>query len=188
MTERLNTEAAAAELESLGKRLSSLTANPRTAMVIEKLLDAMRAMTKEIQANGGIYPNNGGRVSARQVYDRADVHPTTVNAGAKKGNEAYVKLLSGVESWKDCLAKATVPTTKAAVRLTQQQRLEGWKELAEDAAQAQAIIEAEMQTLRSQLEKAKVELEQSEARNEALRIALQAAEGSKVTTLPTAPR
>lgn len=46
---------------------------------------AMKTIRREMKANNGIYPANGGAVPKNEVARRAGIHPTTLFSKKQKG-------------------------------------------------------------------------------------------------------
>lgn len=91
----------------------------KTAKVHQKVDDAIRNITDEIQANGGIYPHNGGAVSMAEIARRAEINEATFY---KRSN---LDLKERASLWLDTLKKKETIGRKR-VRKTFQQRAESW--------------------------------------------------------------
>ncbi len=118
----------------------------KTAKVHQKVDDAIRTITDEMQANGGFYPNNGGAVSMAEIARRAEINEATFY---KKDN---VALKVRASLWLDTLKKeATVGRMR--VRKTFQQRAEGWHEKYKALETRHCITELQFQQLQAEHEK-----------------------------------
>lgn len=156
-------------------------ANPRTVAVIEKLKDAMNAIERERRLNDGIYPLNGGRISAAEVYRRAGIHFTTVNKGAKK-SQAYIDIISEINQWISSI-EAKEPVKRVDVKRTLKNRVSEWRALFEDALQAQQLSETAMQSLEVELKTAKHNIKKLSLENERLTLELNKLTSNNVTPI-----
>lgn len=143
----------------------------KTAKLHQKVDDAIRAITTEMQANGGIYPANGGAVSMAEVARRADINEATFY---KKDNAA---LKERVFLWLDTLKKKET-VGRMRVRKTFQQRAEGWHEKYKALETRHVITELQFQQLQAEHEKLQRDYE-------TLLEQMRKGAESKVSTLPT---
>lgn len=118
----------------------------RTAKVEQQVNAAIQAIMAEMQANGGIYPNNGGAVSMAEVARRAEISESTFY---KKDN---AMLKERVTLWLDTLKKKET-VGRMRVRKTLQQRAESWKEKYDALANRHIRTELELQQLQAEYEK-----------------------------------
>lgn len=118
----------------------------KTAKLHQKVDDAIRAITTEMQANGGIYPANGGAVSMAEVARRAEINEATFY---KKDNAA---LKERVSLWLDTLKKQE-SVGRMRVRKTFQQRAEGWHQKYKALETRHGITELQLQQLQAEHEK-----------------------------------
>lgn len=118
----------------------------KTAKLHQKVDDAIRAITAEMQGNGGIYPHNGGAVSMAEVARRAEINEATVY---KRGN---VALKERVSLWLDTLKKKET-VGRMRVRKTHQQRAEAWHEKYKALETSHCITELQFQQLQAEHEK-----------------------------------
>lgn len=118
----------------------------RTAKVMQRVEDAIRAITNEMQSNGGIYPHNGGAVSVAEVARRAEINESTFY---KKDN---IALKERVALWLDTLKKKET-VGRMRVRKTFQQRAESWKQKYDALANRHIRTELELQQLEAEHEK-----------------------------------
>ena len=80
----------------------------KTAKVHRQVDDAIRAIAEEMQANGGIYPSNGGAVSMAELARRAGINEATLY---KKSNAA---LKERAVLWLDALKKKETDISNTA--------------------------------------------------------------------------
>ncbi len=118
----------------------------KTAKVHQKVDDAIRAITAEMQTNGGIYPRNGGAVSMAEIARRAEINEATFY---KKDN---VALKERVSLWLDTLKKKET-VGRMRVRKTFQQRAEGWHEKYKALETRHGITELQYQQLQAEHER-----------------------------------
>lgn len=118
----------------------------RASKVLQSVEDAMRMIADEIQANGGIYPRNGGAVSIAEIARRAGINESTFY---KKDNE---RLKERVALWLNTLKKKE-RIGRMCVRLTLQQRAESWKEKYAALQNRHIRTELELQQLQAEHEK-----------------------------------
>jgi hypothetical protein len=142
----------------------------KTAKVHQQVEDAIRAITSEMKANGGIYPNNGGAVSMAELARRAGINEATFY---KKGNTALKERAS---LWRDTL-KRRETVGRMRVRKTYQQRAASWHEKYKALETRHGITELQFQQLQAKYE----ELQQ---KYEALVEQMRKDAESKVAVLP----
>lgn len=65
-------------------KLASSLGSARTARVVAAITAVMKTIEEEIDAAGGLYPYNHGRLTMAEVCRRADVHPITMMGPAHK--------------------------------------------------------------------------------------------------------
>jgi hypothetical protein len=118
----------------------------RTAKTMQRVEDAILAIADEMQANGGIYPHNGGAVSMAEVARRAEINESTFY---KKDNTA---LKERVAQWLDTLKKKET-VGRMRVRKTFQQRAESWEEKYGALTNRHIRTELELQQLQAEHEK-----------------------------------
>jgi len=118
----------------------------KTAKTMQRIEAAIRAIADEMQANGGIYPKNGGAVSMAEVARRAETNEATFY---KKDN---VALKERVSLWLDTLKKKET-VGRMRVRKTFQQRAESWKEKHDALQNRHIVTELQMQQLQAEYEK-----------------------------------
>lgn len=82
--------------------------NPRTGAALERLRNAMREIEAEIEAHGGVYPYNHGRVTQSELCRRADVKKATLQNPVHK-DSTRVDILH----WLDGLSTRLLQTRDA---------------------------------------------------------------------------
>lgn len=141
-----------------------------------RVREVMRVIEREIDANDGIYPHNGGAVSAAEVARRADVHVTSFHTPKQRKFGAEVKL------WVEGL-KSRTPVGRVTVRKELATRVADWKRLYDGLAQSHRDTELELQQCQAELSLAQTEIETLHAENERLRKSIGSASGKKVVPL-----
>jgi hypothetical protein len=142
----------------------------RRAQFQQSIEEAIRTIAKEMAANGGIYPSNGGAVSIKEVARRAGVNESTL---FKKDNAA---IKQRIELWIDTLKKKET-VGRMRVRRAYKERAEDWRQKylaleSQHIAQALTLQQMEAQNLK---------LKQD---NEALLAELSKQSAGKVKALP----
>ena len=132
----------------------------RTAKIVQRIDEALSAVAEELQANGGIYPHNGGAVSMAEIARRAGINESTFY---KKDN---VLLKARATFWLDSLKKKET-VGRMRVRKTFQQRAESWQEKYVALQNRHIRTELEFQQLQAEHEKLRMDydalLEQMQA-------------------------
>lgn len=152
----------------------------RAAEVDRNVRSAMRTIADEMEANGGIYPHNGGAVSDAELYRRAGVHPTTV----PKNLEIYKDLAADVKAWKADLLKERKPVGREQVRSTLADRVRDWQQRHDDLEQVHALVSTELQEAQARLEQAEEQIRELVRENKRLKAEIGLQASSKVTTFP----
>lgn len=150
----------------------------RSADVVAKLNRAMRDMELEIEQNDGLYPLNGGRLSAAEVCRRAEVNPITLHA--PKHKETTRKL---VEKWIEKISSKVVQGVKR-VRRTVTDRADSWKQAHDEIATAYHIGKLEVVNLKAALHEAEKRIKALEETNATLVAQLDKLSSSNVRALP----
>lgn len=157
----------------------------RTAKLEKQVLDAMEAIKSDIQANGGIYPQNGGAVSMAELARRAGINESSLY---KKDNTA---LKERATLWLDTLKKKET-VGRMRVRKALAQRAKDWREKYKALEQSHMLTERELQAIQSEGEtERKVNEERIaalEKENAVLREELRKSGESKVAPLPKGKR
>jgi hypothetical protein len=124
----------------------------RTAKVEQRLEEAMCAINRDMQANDGVYPFNGGAVSIAEVVRRAEINESTLY---KKDNAA---LKARITQWLDTLKSKEI-VGRMRVRETLQQRNENWKKKYTALMNRQIKTELELQQLQAEHETLRMKYE-----------------------------
>lgn len=138
---------------------------------IKALRKAMSAMEHDIEENEGIYPFNGGALSAREVCRRASVSHQTLQGKLHKDTTR-----DEVNSWIKRI-KAKAVQGKKKVRKAVTERVDTWKERHDNIAQHYHKNKLEMIDMRAEMAKLKSD-------NEALRALLERGTSGNVVSLP----
>jgi len=104
---------------------------------IEKTRTMMKTIQEEMAANGGIYPQNKGAVSAAEVARRCGYHPGTLHKGR------YDDLRQELQDWIDAL-KGVGVVGRTRVRKALAQRADEWKELYENLVEVHRVTETDL--------------------------------------------
>lgn len=146
----------------------------RTTDVIAKVREAMKQMELDIQNSEGIYPFNGGRITAAEVCRRAKISNMTLQAPSHRDS---TKVL--VEEW---IKKLTVRLTTGAkiVRRAVTDRAEEWKRVHDEIATAYHIDHLTLVNVRAELEEAKSRVKELEGLNATLLEQLQTVSGLNI--------
>lgn len=96
-------------------------ARQRSEEVVEKLRNAQRNIEAEIDANDGLYPFNGGRISQAELCRRADVSPVTLSTDAHRETTRRM-----VMEWIERIQSKAI-TGQKSVRKAVTDRVEDWK-------------------------------------------------------------
>jgi len=153
----------------------------RTAQMETQVTDAMVAIKGDMQANGGIYPHNGGAVSMAELARRANINESTFY---KKGNE---KLKERGSLWLDTLRKKeTVGRMRVKKDLTK--RAEDWRHKHDALQQRHILTELQLQASEAEREDergiSQEKIATLERENTALREELRKACKTRVAPLP----
>jgi hypothetical protein len=146
----------------------------KTAKVVQRVEDAIRAIAEDMQGNGGIYPHNGGAVSMAEIARRAGINESTFY---KKDN---TQLKERASLWLDKLKKKET-VGRMRVRKTFQQRAENWKEKHDALQTRHGITELQFQQLQAEHEKLRCDYD-------ALLEQMRAGVTGKVTPMPKGRR
>jgi hypothetical protein len=147
----------------------------RSQGVRDRVRAAMRAIAFEMEQNLGIYPQNGGAVSAAEVARRAGVHPTTFFTAKQIG------LGKEVREWLTSIRKSKV-VGRVSVRRELSMRVADWKRLYEGLAQSHRDTELELQQAEAELAQTQKSLLETQRENARLKSALNAIRGEN--TIP----
>ena len=149
----------------------------RTTQVIAKVKGAMKEMELDIQNSEGIYPFNGGRITAAEVCRRAKISHMTLQAPAHRDSTKVV-----VEEW---IKRMTVRLTTGAkiVRRAVTDRAEEWKRVHDEIATAYHIDHLTLVNIRAELEDAKNRVAELEEVNASLLEQLNTVSGLNITPI-----
>lgn len=139
----------------------------RSEEVVKKIATAISAMDLEINENDGIYPQNGGKISQREICRRANIAYITLHSPIHKNTTRIT-----VEDW----LSTKKNKTKAQVHKAVINRVEHWKVEHQKVASQICVYELELKEL-------KLRIEQLEIENETLTNQLRTLKKLKVTTL-----
>lgn len=120
----------------------------RTAQMEQQVIQAMRSIQADMQANGGIYPQNGGAVSMAELARRADISESSFY---KKTPENIV-LKERAALWLDTLKKKET-VGRMRVKKSLAQRAEDWKEKYHALESRHICTELELQSMEAQSQK-----------------------------------
>ena len=149
----------------------------RSAKVAKSVLEAMKTIRREMKANGGIYPTNGGAVSKNEVARRAGIHHTTLFSDKQK------RLGERVGRWCELL-KRKETVGRVRVRRTYAERAVDWEARYTLVVTHLALAELKVQTAESKCDDALAKVQKLEQENAALLDQLRAGAASKVTPIP----
>lgn len=153
----------------------------RSAKVAKSVLEAMKVIRREMQANGGIYPANGGAVSKNEVARRAGIHHTTLFSDKQK------RLGERVSRWCELL-KRKETVGRVRVRRTYAERAEDWKARYTLVVTHLALAELKVQSAEAERDDALAKVQELERENAALLDQVRASAAGKVIHLPKGKR
>jgi len=133
----------------------------RSAETRDRVLTAISAIEQEMALNNGVYPKNGGAISAAEVARRADVHPTTFFSPKQR------ELGREVRAWLTSL-KTRRPTSAANAKRSLVERLADWKDLYAGLAQSHRDTELQLQQLEAEMAKIREQLSTLQSERDAL--------------------
>jgi hypothetical protein len=125
----------------------------RTAQMEQQVTDAMHAIHSDMQANGGIYPNNGGAVSMAELARRAGISESSFY----KKEPENLALKEKAVLWLDTLKKKET-VGRMRVKKTLSQRAEDWKQKHDALQQRHICTELELQASKAEWEVERKEL------------------------------
>lgn len=156
------------------KEAARLRGEARTAGVEARVRDAMVTIQKEMAANNGIYPENGGAVSMNEVARRAKISETTLFSPKQK------ELGKNVKAWVESLKKTEVVGRKN-VRRTVFERSEDWRNKYLALQDVHIATELDLQDANVQLQDAQKALIELNNKYDAMLEQMRAGGASKVT-------
>jgi hypothetical protein len=163
------------------KEAARLRGEARTAGVEAKVREAMVTIRKEMAANNGIYPENGGAVSMNEVARRAKISETTLFAPKQKELGRHVK------AWVESLKKTEVVGRKNVQR-SAFERAEDWRHKYLALQDVHIATELDLQDAEVQLQDAQKALAELKFKYDALLEQMRAGAASKVTPFPKGNR
>lgn len=124
----------------------------RTAQMEQQVVQATQAIQADMNANGGIYPHNGGAVSMAELARRADISESSFY----KKEPDNIALRERAALWLDTLKKKET-VGRMRVKKTIAQRAEDWKEKYHALEQRHILTELELQSLEAESQKLSAE-------------------------------
>jgi len=164
-------------MSEIHKEAARLRGEARTAEVEAKVREAMLTIQKEMAANNGIYPENGGAVSMNEVARRAKISETTLFSPKQK------ELGKLVKAWIESLKKKEV-VGRMRVQRTVFERSEDWRKKYLALQDAHIATELDLQDAKVQLQDAQKNLAELNNNYDALLEQMRAGAASKVTPFP----
>ena len=120
----------------------------RTEKMERAVKEAMKAIQSDMQANGGIYPHNGGAVSMAELSRRADISESSFYKKAPEN----LALKDMANLWLDTLKKKET-VGRMRVKKSLEQRAEDWHQKNLSLEQRHNRTELELQSLEAKLHK-----------------------------------
>lgn len=159
------------------KEAARLRGAARTAGVEARVRDAMVTIQKEMAANSGIYPENGGAVSMNEVARRAKISETTLFSPKQK------ELGKNVKAWVESLKKTEIVGRKNVQRSVFE-RSEDWRKKYLALQNTHIATELDLQDSKVQLQDAQKALTELNDKFEALLDQMRLEGTKKVIPLP----
>ncbi|WP_180126883.1 hypothetical protein [Rhodoferax sp. BLA1] len=163
------------------KEAARLRGEARTAGVEARVREAMVAIQKEMAANKGIYPENGGAVSMNEVSRRAKISETTLFSPKQK------ELGKNVKAWVESLKKTQIVGRKKVQRSVFE-RSEDWRHKYLALQDAHIATELDLQDAKVQLQDAEKALAELKHKYERMLEQMRAGAPSKITPFPKGNR
>lgn len=155
----------------------------RTAQMEQQVADTMQAIHADLQANGGIYPHNGGAVSMAELARRAGISESSFY----KKQPENLALKERAALWLETLKKKET-VGRMRVKKTLAQRSEDWRKKHEALEQRHICTELELQATKAEWEMEITGMTEMiatlERENAALRDQLHTTGASKVKPFP----
>lgn len=130
------------------KLAAALRGAARTQRIKDQVTQGMHCIQADMQANGGIYPHNGGAVSMAELARRADISESSFY----KKEPENIALRAHAVLWLDTLKKKET-VGRMRVRKTFAQRAEDWKEKYRALEERHICTELELQSLEAQMQR-----------------------------------
>lgn len=163
------------------KEAARLRGAARTAGVEAKVREAMVTIQKEMTANSGIYPENGGAVSMNEVARRAKISETTLFSPKQK------ELGKNVKAWIESLKKTEIVGRKNVQRSVFE-RSEDWRNKYLSLQGTHIATELDLQDSMVQLQEAQKALIELNNKYEALLDQMRMDDAKKVIPLAKVKR
>jgi len=163
------------------KEAARLRGEARTAGIVTSVRAAMVSIQKEMAANNGIYPQNGGAVSMNEVARRANISETTLFSPKQR------ELGKNVNAWVKSLKKAGIVGRKNVQRSVFE-RSEDWRHKYLALQDAHIATELDLQDAKVQLQDARRALAELKDKYEALLEQIRSGAASKVIPFPKGKR
>lgn len=168
-------------MSEMHKEAARLRGEARTAGVDARVREAMVTIQKEMAANSGLYPENGGAVSMNEVARRAKISETTLFSPKQK------ELGKNVKAWVESLKKTEIVGRKNVQR-TVFERSEDWRHKYLALQDAHIATELDIQDAKVQLQDAQKSLAELNNKYDALLEQMRAGAASKITPFPKGNR
>lgn len=168
-------------MSEIHKEAARRRGEARTAEVEAKVREAMVTIQKEMTANNGIYPVNGGAVSMNEVARRAKISETTLFSPKQK------ELGKIVKTWVEFLKRKEV-VGRMRVRRTVFERSENWRMKYLALQDTHIATELDLQDAKVQLQDAQKALSELKDKYDALLEQMRSSAASKVTPFPKGNR
>lgn len=168
-------------MSEIHKEAARLRGEARSAGVEARVREAMVTIQKEMSANNGIYPENGGAVSMNEVARRAKISETTLFSPKQK------ELGKNVKAWVESLKKTEVVGRKNVQR-TVFERSEDWRNKYLALQDTHIATELDLQDAKVQLQDAQKALSELHNKYDALLEQMHAGSASKITPFPRGNR
>lgn len=130
------------------KLAAALRGAARTEKMALAVKEAMRAIQADMQANGGIYPENGGAVSMAELARRAGISESSFYK--KEPENLALKDIANL--WLDSLKKKET-VGRMRVKKSLAQKAEDWQQKYHSLEQRHIRTELELQSLEAQMQK-----------------------------------
>lgn len=130
------------------KLAAALRGTARTEKMEMAVKEAMRAIQTDMQANGGIYPENGGAVSMAELARRAGISESSFYK--KEPDNLALKDMANL--WLDTLKKKET-VGRMRVKKSLAQKAEDWQQKYHALEQRHIRTELELQSLEAQMHK-----------------------------------
>lgn len=168
-------------MSEMHKEAARLRGKARTSGVESRVRQTMVTIQKEMAANNGIYPENGGAVSMNEVARRAKISETTLFSPKQKELGRHVK------AWVESLKKTAVVGRKNVQR-TVFERSEDWRNKYIALQDSHIATELDLQDAKVQLQDVQKVLTELKEKYELMLEQMRAGAASKVTPFPKGNR